>query len=127
MKNRVLHFIRKKSQLKASFIKNQISHHINYEPVIVFRSDKNKEHGGGFANIDADQFKCLNLAVNESLFEKLIFKVCRRISSWQAERIEAFVKTYDVKILHFHYGSDAGIYIPFLKKTQLPSVVSFYG
>ena len=41
------------------------------------------------------------------------------------KRLKDFVK--DADVLHFHYGSDMGIYYPFLKINKIPTVVSFYG
>ena len=126
MKN-VLHLIRKNSHLKASFIKNQISHHILYQPFIVYRFFRSQTYDRSFADFDEDLYQCLNLAQDESIGERSIFKVLKMISNRQAERIEEYARENNVDVLHFHYGSDAGIFYPLLKRTSLPSIVSFYG
>lgn len=124
---RVLHFIRKSTQLKASFIKNQIKHHLEYEPLIVFRLNPSAQFNGGFGDLELGQLKYLDLSGGETLWEKLIFRLFRRISIRQAKLIDKFINTHHIDVLHFHYGSDAGIYTTFLKQNKLPAVVSFYG
>ena len=52
MKKNVLHILRKSTQLRATFINNQISNHINYKPFIVFKENVNKRFDGGYANFD---------------------------------------------------------------------------
>ena len=52
----VLHFVRKNTQLKASFICNQISHHINYKPAIIFREHRTNINDGGFATFNISKY-----------------------------------------------------------------------
>lgn len=124
---KTLHFIRKKAQLRASFIKNQITHHIDYQPIVVFRQNRIKGNEGGFAEFDFKHANFLDLSEDETPWEKLLYKFFKKISDRQAKRIEQFIIDKQIAVLHFHYGTDAGFFIPFLKKTSLPSFVSFYG
>jgi len=124
--NRVAHFIRKSSQLRASFIQNQILNHINYKPVIVYKYHSDKSDGG-FAEFDNYSIPVLNLWNESGLFSRLLFRYFKKITSKDVKKIKMFLKEHDVNILHFHYGTDAGIYQSFLKKNRIPSVVSFYG
>lgn len=126
MKKVVCHFIRKSSQLRASFIQNQILNHIDYEPVIVYKYHSNK-FDGGFAEFDNYSIPVLNLWNESGLFSRLLFKYFKKISRKDVIKIKMFLKKHNVSILHFHYGTDAGVYHPFLKKNTIPSVVSFYG
>lgn len=123
MKN-VTHFIRKSTQLKASFIQNQILCHINYIPSIVYKNLSVKDDGG-FAEFNNKDIEILNLDNNSSIISKLKYKFIKLITQKDKERIKEFTKDSD--ILHFHYGTDAGIYLPLLKNINIPKVVSFYG
>ena len=127
MKKRVLHFVRKSSQLKTSFIKNQITHHVNYEPFIVCRKNVDKEKDGGFAEFNLDLFEYLDLSLNETIIEKIKYKTIRTITKRQIRLIENFIKEKSIDICHFHYGTDCGVFYPLLEKIKIPSVVSFYG
>jgi colanic acid/amylovoran biosynthesis glycosyltransferase len=120
---KVTHFVRKYSQLKASFIQNQILNHIRYEPQIVYRVKT--EVGGGFSKFNSDSFEVLDLSQPEDFFSENKFKLIKLISSNASRKVNEFVK--DADVLHFHFGTDAGIYLPLLKDVLKPKVVSFYG
>lgn len=128
MKRRVLHFVRKKSQLKASFIQNQIVNHIDFEPVVIFRQgDIKSTYGGGFAEEIISDIKVIDLGDDETLFEKNLFRFCKQLSFRQCKKLRGLVQQIQPDILHFHYGTDAGIYLKALKGISIPTVVSFYG
>lgn len=126
MKKTVVHFIRKSTQLKASFIQNQILNHINYKPVIIFKYDSKKDDGG-FAEFDNDNIPILNLWGDKGFKSKWLYKYPKLITREDVKIINEFLGKHKVSILHFHYGTDAGVYFPFLKQTKIPSIVSFYG
>lgn len=119
----VAHFLRKNTQLRSSFIQNQIVHHINYKPVIIYRyySDRND---GGFAEYHYD-FPVLNLS--EGKYFDINWRYLKKIAKEDVKKIIDFLDKNDVSILHFHYGSDAYIYTDVMKYSGRPSVVSFYG
>lgn len=127
MKKRVLHFVRKSSQLKASFIYNQINNHIDFEPFIVYRKNLNKENKGGFADFDYRKYPILDLSENETIAEEIRFKTDKKLSSRQIILILDFIRRNNIKICHFHYGTDCGVFYPILKMLKIPTVVSFYG
>lgn len=124
MSKTVAHFIRKSSQLKASFINNQISNHINYKPVIIYRYQSQRDDGG-FAEFNKKDIPTLDLSEGELL--NINYRYLKKISSRDTKRVIAFLKRHNVSILHFHYGSDAYIYSDVMKQAGRPSVVSFYG
>ena len=124
MQKKVVHFTRKSTQLKASFIQNQVLNHINYEPSVVFKNLSQKDDGG-FAEFDFKRIKNLNLDRFSNFWSRLSFKIQRKITKADQKRIIDFAEEAD--ILHFHYGTDAGIYLPLLKDIKIPKVVSFYG
>lgn len=127
MGKKVLHFVRKYSQLRASFINNQIVHHINYKPFIIFRKKIDNKNSGGFAEFDLSIYKYLDLNENENFVEKINYKTIRTLTKRQIKLIENFIEKNQIDISHFHYGTDCGIFYPLLKKLKIPSVVSFYG
>ncbi len=127
MKKRVLHFVRKKDQLKASFILNQITNHQIFEPLIAFRKSSSKNKSETFADFDIDKYKYLDLSLSESFFDKLRFKTIKTLSNKHVDEILDFIKENEISICHFHYGTDCGIYYPLTKKLPVPFVVSFYG
>lgn len=124
---KVAHFVRKISQLKASFINNQIINHIDFSPVVISRKSFDKLYDGGFAAFPKQAYPHLELEKEESLYEKLLFKGPKILDAAQQQRILQFLQVNNIKVAHFHYGTDCGIFYPLLKKLNIPSVVSFYG
>ncbi len=128
MKKKVLHFVRKKSQLKASFIQNQILNHIDFEPVVIFHQSIAKGvYDGGFAAEVGQDIRVVDLGDDETLFEINFFRFCKRLSFRQSKKLRKLVHEIKPDIMHFHYGTDAGIYLNALKNIHVPKVVSFYG
>jgi len=128
VKRKVLHFVRKRPQLKASFIQNQILNHIDFEPVVIFRQSIAKSnYEGGFAAEVGQDIRVVDLGDDETLFEKTLFRFCKRLSFRQGKKLRMLVKEIKPDIMHFHYGTDAGIYLQALKSLNIPKVVSFYG
>lgn len=122
----VCHFLRKDSQLRASFINNQIINHINYSPYLIHRIKRNKLFDGGFADFEM-QLEILDLSIDETRIEKLLYAGPKVLSVSQCNKILYFIKKYQIQIAHFHYGTDCGVFLPFTKRLTIPSVVSFYG
>lgn len=125
MPNNVLHIIRKSSQLKSTFIKNQIESHVRYNPFIVFKEKSDRLYDGGYADFDINKYEILDLSVfNKSGKNK---KYLKRISSVDVAEIQKFIIEKSIDILHLHYGTDAGLYKKLIDKCGVPSLVSFYG
>ena len=124
---KVLHFVRKNSQLRASFIYNQINNHIDFEPYVVFRKNVDKENNGDFADFDLNNHSFLDLSRQETLEEIILYKTFKTLSTRQTNLIFQFIKENQINIFHFHYGTDAGIYLPLLRNINKPKVISFYG
>jgi len=123
----VLHFVRKNTQLKASFINNQISHHINCNPSIVYREQRLNPFDGGFATFNLNEYNYLDLSHGEFNLEKLRYKTVKTLSGRQVNQILSFIKNQKIAICHFHFGTDCGIFTPLIERLPIPSVVSFYG
>jgi colanic acid/amylovoran biosynthesis glycosyltransferase len=122
----VAHFLRKYSQLKASFIKNQIENHILANPFVVYKMKLHKREGG-FAELDEIGAQELDLSSNNTISGKIRLNLFKVINNEDVKSIRRFIEENNIQVLHFHYGTDAGIYFPFLRANKIPSVVSFYG
>ncbi|MFA5405500.1 MAG: glycosyltransferase, partial [Ignavibacteria bacterium] len=119
----VLHLVRKSTQLKATFINDQITNHVKYFPFIVIKKILKKKYDGGFAEFDYNKYNICYLEDGNYI----LYKYFRKISKSDIHKILNFIKDNEIKILHFHYGSDAGMFYEIMKKSNIPSVVSFYG
>lgn len=124
---RVLHFVRKKDQLRASFVLNQIASHKSFQPFIAFRKGVVKNGADTFAEFDLENYKYLNLSEGETPLEKLLFKTAKVLSARQVKAVLDFVEENKIDICHFHYGTDCGVFFPLTGKLPVPFVVSFYG
>ena len=120
----VAHFLRKSTSLKNSFINNQITNHVAYKPVIIYRYHSAK-NDGGFANFVEEGIPILNLSAGKSF--DINFRYLRKMSKRDLKKVLVFLKKHNVSILHFHFGSDACIFYPLIKQNKIPCVVSFYG
>jgi colanic acid/amylovoran biosynthesis glycosyltransferase len=119
----ITHFVRKSSQLKASFIQNQILNHKDYTPNVIYKVKT--ELGGGYAKFSFGGIQVLDLSVGESIYSKVKFRIFKLVSLTDRFRMRKTLENTDV--LHFHFGTDAGIYLPLLKSINKPKIVSFYG
>jgi glycosyltransferase involved in cell wall biosynthesis len=126
MKPKVAHFIRKQNQYYSSFIYNQISNHENFSPIVIYAtSPANNDSGRGSRQInDFQHYYC---GGKRTFLRELIYKYLRLISKKESGEIISFLKANDVKMLHFHYGTDAAIYYRVIKEAGIPALVSFYG
>lgn len=123
MKLVVAHFSRQFLRPTETFIFNQIDNHINFSPIIVFKEHISK-------NVHADYLinKYPNLSLsNNNFYNNLKYKFLRLLSSNDKYNICRFIKENQAEILHFHYGTDAGLFLPSLKLINIPKIVSFYG
>ena len=120
----VAHFIRRFLPYSATFIRNQILFQRNFKPVIIFR--ENVENGLSRNDLPCD-LQQLDLSHNQAIVEGLAYKWLRMITSQQVNVVNYFLTTNKVNILHFHFGTDAGMYSNIMQKAGIPSVVSFYG
>jgi colanic acid/amylovoran biosynthesis glycosyltransferase len=125
--NKVLHLIRKNTQLRASFIGNQITHHREFRPAVVYRENRSGAYDGGFAEFNLKGAPLLDLSRSVTAYENLRYQTTKTLSKRQVTEVLHFIKKHQIDILHFHYGTDCGAFFPLLKHVKKPSVVSFYG
>ncbi|NTW49714.1 MAG: glycosyltransferase [Chlorobiales bacterium] len=126
MRKNVCHFIRKSTHVRSSFIQNQINNHLRYKPFIVSKAASDKEDGG-FALFDDSGIEWLDLSENEDFTSRVLYKSLKLISKNDRSLLTDFLEKNQIQLMHFHFGTDAGIYSPLLAHVKIPSVVSFYG
>lgn len=124
---KVLHLIRKNSQLNASFILNQIQNHIKYKPLVAYYEERSKAFDGGFSSSEGSDFEVFNLDAKPNALSKLLYKIIKIISPRAKRKLHKLIQNQQPDIIHLHYGTDAGLYLPTISKVGLPTVVSFYG
>jgi colanic acid/amylovoran biosynthesis glycosyltransferase len=124
---KVVHLIRKNTQLRASFIQNQIINHIDFQPYVIYCEERSSAQDGGFATSIEQQINVYGLTAASGLPGKLKYKYFKALGKKQTARLLELIEKIDPDIMHFHYGTDAGIYLPHLRGAKIPKVVSFYG
>lgn len=123
---KVLHCIRKKSQLKATFISNQIDYLDQNSSYVVYRFNSERTNSDAFSDYNY-KGKELDLSVFNGILEKILYWTLKTISRRQRFYLEEFIDTHNIDLCHFHYGSDAGVFYPIQKRIKIPTIVSFYG
>ncbi len=119
---RVCHFIRRYLHFTATFVGNQVGNHTGYTPVVFYR-----------IHIPHPAFPCPNPMPLppgkgiEKIKTRLLYNCLRQITKKQEQFILNNLPAPNDTILHFHYGTDAGMYHNILKKAKQPKLVSFYG
>jgi colanic acid/amylovoran biosynthesis glycosyltransferase len=122
----VCHILRKSSQLRATFINNQISNHIRFTPFVIYRYNKNNLYDGGYSDFSKDLIS-LNLYEYENRISKLLYSGPKILSQSLIRKVQIFLAENNIQLIHFHFGSDCGVFYPLTKYLDCPSVVSFYG
>jgi colanic acid/amylovoran biosynthesis glycosyltransferase len=122
----IAHCVRKSTQLRLSFIFNQIENLQNYKPVIVFTCNPENDNSG-FAKLDLNNYKYFYSGENRNFFWRIIYRYFKQISKKESWKIIQFLREQNVKCLHLHFGTDASIYWRVIRLSGLPSIVSFYG
>lgn len=121
MARKVLHLARKFLPPTASFIYNQIIHHKDYRPEIIYCEEsssvfKEKLEGSYPA------YKAVQGPIGNSLY-----RFFRKLSPSDRERLKNHIYASGASLAHIHYGVDALVYAGLLSRLNLPVLVSFYG
>lgn len=121
MPKKVIHLVRKLLPFTASFIRNQIIYHTDYEPSVIYAE---KIETPFFEEIrQKHQIWC---AVDGN-YGKFLYNKFRKLTNAEKRKINELIKTQNPDILHLHYGVDALVFSDVIKKSGIPAVVSFYG
>ena len=119
--NKVVHLVRWLLPPTASFIRNQIVYHEQFEPSVVYAQKKD----GPFFQEIAGRFEtCYPL---RSSWERLLYEKARKLAPRAKQEVVRFIRRQQPDILHVHYGVDCLVYADVLRELRLPSCVSFYG
>ena len=121
MAKKVVHLARKLLPPTASFIYNQIIHHQNYRPEIIYCEEsssvfKDKLEGSYPA------YKAVHGPIGNSLY-----KYFRMLSPADRVKLRNYIRSSESSIAHIHYGVDALVYAGLLSDLNMPVLVSFYG
>ena len=127
MNNIVLHLVRKNTQLKASFIQNQILNHIEFEPKVIFYENRSSNIDGGFASVLPENVIVHELEKKHIFLEKVQYKILKQINGISTTDLLKQIKLLNPRIIHLHYGTDAGLFLKAIRNINIPKVVSFYG
>lgn len=124
MKLLVAHFCRQFLNPTETFIRNQIESHIDFSPIIIF-----KEYipNNPYTKILLEKYPTLNLSSDSNRVKNLRYKYFRLNNKKDTDRIIKYIIDKKVDILHFHFGTDAGFFLKYLRFINIPKVVSFYG
>ena len=124
----VVHLIRKLLPAYASFIRNQIMNHSRYEARVVYKervtSDFANEITGSLRSHHCNAGKW---GVYKGYSRLLYSRPFRRLTLGDRRNIRSFLISQRADILHFHYGTDAGVFVGATRDLGIPRVVSFYG
>ena len=81
----------------------------------------------GLAQFPLNLYKSYYLNWNETILDKFFWKLFLKPSKRKSDILLQLLRKENPDIIHIHYGSDAAIYLPTIKKSNIPSLVSFYG
>jgi colanic acid/amylovoran biosynthesis glycosyltransferase len=124
---RVAHFVRKLLPPFTAFIRDQIMNQVRYKPYIIYKefidSDFSREIINSFTTFYCEKYK---KGISKK-YSQFLYKNFRRLTPRDKKNIMSFLHDNKIDILHFHYGTDATMFIDIAKYSKIPSVVSFYG
>jgi colanic acid/amylovoran biosynthesis glycosyltransferase len=102
--------------------------HIRYDAVVVYKQFV----ASSFADEITNNIPSYHCEDNNKGFIKLYSDLMyrrpfRRLTHLDRRNITNYLQMHDVDIIHYHYGTDAGVFVKAGASTGLPSLVSFYG
>ena len=118
---KVTHLVRWFLPFTASFIRNQIIYHQNYQPNLVYLQ---LEEGAFQEEIQSnfETFYPFDRNLDRMLYEK-----ARLLTPSAKNKIKKYLKQHAPDVLHVHYGVDAILYASIIRDLGIPACVSFYG
>jgi colanic acid/amylovoran biosynthesis glycosyltransferase len=128
MKKKVAHFIRNVLSPHVTFVRNQVMNHANYVPCVVGKkyipSDFAQEIVNSVPTFICDRQK---RGISHAFSSVVYARPFRRVTLGDRREIRRFLSSQRADILHFHYGTDAGVFVGATRDLGIPRVVSFYG
>ncbi len=120
----VAHLVRKRSQLDSSFIYNQIRNHVDFSPVIIYAYD---DQSRGLADFPIQNYNYHDLSWMQSRVSKIRLHYTFQSTKRNRDHLRKLIKQIHPEVIHLHYGSDAALFLPYIQRIGIPTVVSFYG
>lgn len=119
--NHVVHLARKLLPPTASFIYNQIIHHEQFIPRIVYCER--------VASVFAERLEkdYPTYGAVRGGWEQQWYRYARRLTPTARRDLVAHLKAAQPDLLHVHYGVDALVYADVFEPLHLPVLISFYG
>ncbi|GEM_PF-383689 len=120
----VAHFVRGWLLPNQSFIGNQITSPLHHKPLVICHHRLNEEHP--FPNIPA------NPVVDElegwkRRLEMFSYRCMKTLTPPATRKILDILNRSTVRLLHLHFLVDARFFLPVIRASRLPAVVSAYG
>ena len=124
---RVAHFVRKFLPHFTSFVRNQILNHVRYNAIVIYKEFIDS----AFAHEIMEKVPSFHSGDNTGgllrLYSNFLYgRPFRRLGNIDKKNITHYLQTHEIDIMHYHYGTDAGIFID-AAPCCVPSIASFYG
>jgi colanic acid/amylovoran biosynthesis glycosyltransferase len=119
----VVHAIRAYLARTETFVGGQIGTLDKYDPVVV------AHHRGPNREFDVEQMFIINEQMQgmRKAFCTFSYQMLRSLTQFGINEAEKWIRSFDPKLLHFHFAVDAAFFLPLYKRLQIPAVVSLYG
>ena len=118
---KVVHLARKFLPTTASFIYNQIIHHHDFDPALVYCETVDSV----FRTRLQEQYPTYQ-AVHGMIGQHL-YRYFRNLTAAEQRGVVEFIRNFGADALHVHYGVDALVYADLFKTMGRPVLISFYG
>lgn len=118
---KVVHLARKFLPPTASFIYNQIVHHEQFSPSLVYC-----EETGSVFKDQLNQQIATYKAVN-GRSGSYVYRYFRRLIGSDRKKLIRHITKFSPDVLHVHYGVDALVFSKVFEALKIPVLVSFYG
>jgi len=127
-RRRVAHVVRKMLPRFSSFIRNQVMNHLRYDAIMIYKEFIES----AFAHEIMDMipsFYCneRKMGIGKLYSDFLYRRPFRRLTNIDVSNVTRYLRIHNVNIIHYHYGTDAGVFVRAIASTKIPALVSFYG
>lgn len=123
---KVLHLLRKGAQLNSTFIRNQVCAGIKSQCLVAFYEPSNEILERQLKTVEKT-IDIVSLNQQPGRLSRWYYKIRRIIDPVARKVLIELINNYQPSVIHLHYGTDAGIFLPVLKECKIPTFVSFYG
>ncbi|MBI5470769.1 MAG: glycosyltransferase [Ignavibacteriae bacterium] len=115
----VAHAIRGYLATTETFVGNQVTTLLQYDPVVLCH------HRGPNASYDINAMHVM--AEHAGILGKLSYQMLRTLSQSEIRTAVDWLRKQNPALWHFHFGVDAAYFLPLYRRLGIPAVVSLYG